>query len=88
MTAKTDYRTREGREQEALAEIAINGAISVQWAAEVPQRAAAVNRLQAAGRIRPLPGGHDDFLRFEIVERRQPRRSVFQWLDALFARFA
>lgn len=84
---KPDYRTREGREAEVLAEVSINGGISLEWAGVTPQRSTAVTRLVQQGRIRPL-GQRGDFLRFEIVERRQPRRTFFQWLDSLFMRRA
>lgn len=85
---KLDYRTQQGREQEVLAEIEISGGVHMLWANECPQRRAAVNRLEARGRIRPIPGGRGDLIRFEIVEQRKPRRSLFQWLDDLFARVA
>ena len=84
---KFDYRTKEGREAEVLAEISISGGFTEAWANEYVQRRAAVYRLLADGRIRSLIQ-RGDFLRFEMVERRQPQRTIFQRIDAWFARFA
>lgn len=78
-----DYRTREGREKEVLAEIEIGGRLSRAWLNAIPQRRAAWFRLLQSGRVvqkahRMLYG--DDVILAKVVEQRREVRSLWQSL--------
>lgn len=61
---KPDYRTKQDRENEVLAQLEIDNGLSVAWLAENKQRPAALTRLLDAGVLRRLPCKHPSMLRF------------------------
>lgn len=63
--SKPDYRRRADRESEILAQIAIDGALSVEWLQANRQRQPALDRLLATGKLRRLPCKHPSVMRFE-----------------------
>jgi hypothetical protein len=65
---KHDYRTREGRDSEVLAQIEIDGGLSVAWVEAIPARGTALQRLVRSGRVRHLNGGSFQFQRYEVVQ--------------------
>jgi hypothetical protein len=69
---KHDYRTCAGREAEVLAQIGIDGGLSVAWVAVIPARGTALRRLIRSGRVRHLNGGSFQFQRYEVVEQARP----------------
>lgn len=74
VTGKPDYRRKEAREAEVLAQLEIDNGLSVAWLQENRQRPAAVERLIARGVLHRLPCKHPSVMRFE----REPVPSLFR----------
>ena len=76
-----DYRRRESREAEVLAEISINRELPVAWISANRGRATAIERLIAAGKIHRLPCKHPSVLRFGVKKESIGKRLFGRWLS-------
>lgn len=87
---KLDYRTREAREKECLAEVDISGGVHTAWVTAIPARRAAMERLIAAGTLRRVSGTNPHFITLERVQP-EPLPWWIRFTDALgnwFGRWA
>jgi len=62
---KRNLRTRKGREAEVISKILVDGGFRVFWATENQLRAAAIDRLEAEGRI-VRNGGTFPWCKYEV----------------------
>lgn len=75
--SKIDYRTKEGREEEVLAQVLKHGGFSVFWVTENQKRAHAAERLQNRGVI-VREGGAYPWCAYKVpnVQAHAPRNEV------------
>lgn len=77
--AMPDYRKREGREAEIIAELDISGGVYVVWLEAVPQRKAAWHRLVKSGRVRQVRATDTFITANVVVQRQRPRAINLRW---------